>query len=305
MEPDGSIRFELDRLVSYDDDSLLAELRRVADLVPGRSFSRTEFDKLSRTSSSTIVRRLGGWQEALQRAGLGDRYSGKPVTEKMRQQRGKTLTKDEIVAALRRVAAKVGTDVITVEHLKRSDLLSQRAVVSRFGTWRAAVEAAGLSLSNMGRRWTDDDYYENLLMVWTHYGRAPKYGEMDLEPSQISSGGYAAKFGGWGRAKQAFVDRVNSDIAEGDRERAVPQATAAVEQKPRQEDQRAIPIGLRYKVLRRDRFRCELCGRSPATDLNCQLHVDHIIAFSRGGKTREDNLRSLCAECNGGKRDGD
>jgi 5-methylcytosine-specific restriction endonuclease McrA len=29
--------------------------------------------------------------------------------------------------------------------------------------------------------------------------------------------------------------------------------------------------------------------------------VDHIVAFSRGGKTREDNLRTLCADCNKGK----
>ena len=56
-----------------------------------------------------------------------------------------------------------------------------------------ALEAAGLTLSNLGRRWTDDDYYENLLEVWTHYGRPPRYREMDLPPSRITSGGYEAK----------------------------------------------------------------------------------------------------------------
>jgi 5-methylcytosine-specific restriction endonuclease McrA len=58
-------------------------------------------------------------------------------------------------------------------------------------------------------------------------------------------------------------------------------------------------------VLRRDRFRCVTCGRSPATDLGCVLHVDHVVAFSREGKTREDNLRTLCDDCNLGKSDGD
>lgn len=302
--PDGGIRFELDRLVSYDDESILVEIRRVAELVPGIALHRTEFDKLSRVKSSTIVRRFGGWQRALESAGLSDRYSGKTVSAKMRHQRGKSLTEAEITSELRRIAAEVGSDTVTVDHIKRSELLSPRVVVSRFGTWRAAVEAAGLTLSSRGRRWTDDDYYENLLAVWTHHGRAPKYREMDSPPSRITSGGYEAKFGTWVKAKQAFVDRINQDIEQGDQETA-PQPKEPTQQKPRQEDQRVIPIGLRYKVLRRDRFRCVLCGRSPATDTACQLHVDHIIAFSRGGKTREDNLRSLCADCNGGKRDGD
>ncbi|MGA3403370.1 MAG: HNH endonuclease [Acetobacteraceae bacterium] len=36
----------------------------------------------------------------------------------------------------------------------------------------------------------------------------------------------------------------------------------------------------------------------------CFLHVDHILPWSRGGKTREDNLRTLCEICNvaGGNR---
>jgi hypothetical protein len=64
---------------------------------------------------------------------------------------------------------------------------------------------------------------------------------------------------------------------------------------------RTIPIGLRYLVLKRDRFRCALCGSSPALDPTCQLHLDHILPFSAGGKSELANLRSLCAPCNLGK----
>jgi hypothetical protein len=275
----------------------------VIDLRPGTRLSRADFDSCSRVSSSTIVRRFGGWKEALDAVGRGDLYGGKPVSVKMRQQLGKTLTEDDIIGELKRLAAENGTDVITVDDLRRSSLLSQRVVVSRFGTWRAAVEAAGLALSNMGRRWSDDDYFENLLAVWTHYGRPPRYREMDLPPSRITSGGYERKFGTWGRAKEAFVDRVNRDIAQVAEVSPATTNGPPKSAQPRQEDQRHIPIGLRYQVLRRDRFRCVLCGRSPASELSCELHVDHIVAFSRGGKTRPDNLRSLCAECNIGKRD--
>ena len=184
-------------------------------------------------------------------------------------------------------------------------MVAERAVISRFGSWRAALEAAGLQLSNNARRWTDSDYFENILEVWTYHGRQPKYREMNQAHSRIANSGYAAKFGSWGRAVQAFVDRVNSDISVGVVETSASATTLPTAAKPRQEDQHAIAMGMRYQVLKRDRFRCVICGRSPATDLTCQLHVDHVLVFSRGGKTRLDKLRSLCADCNLGKGDRD
>ena len=58
---------------------------------------------------------------------------------------------------------------------------------------------------------------------------------------------------------------------------------------------------LRYDVMKRDGFRCVLCGRS-ASDM-VKLHVDHIKPISKGGKTELSNLRTLCQDCNLGKRD--
>lgn len=57
----------------------------------------------------------------------------------------------------------------------------------------------------------------------------------------------------------------------------------------------------RYTVLTRDEFRCVLCGASPRTSKEVQLHIDHIIPVSKGGSNSIDNLRTLCAECNIGK----
>jgi len=67
------------------------------------------------------------------------------------------------------------------------------------------------------------------------------------------------------------------------------------------EDRRDPSIGLRFKVLQRDHFKCVLCGDHPARNVECVLHVDHVIPWSKGGKTREDNLRTLCATCNIGR----
>lgn len=56
---------------------------------------------------------------------------------------------------------------------------------------------------------------------------------------------------------------------------------------------------LRYRILRRDGFVCQICGRGQADGV--VLHVDYIKPVSKGGKTEPDNLRTLCDQCNLGK----
>jgi hypothetical protein len=186
-----------------------------------------------------------------------------------------------------------------------STLVSEATIRRRFGSWSEALRRARLELSPLGRRWTDDDYFENLLAVWTHFGRPPTYAEMHRAPSRITGHGYAAKFGTWTRAKAAFVERVNTDLAQApatvaSEQLELPDAQAS-SNTIRPEGSRTITVGLRYKVLARDRFRCAICGRSPANDLTVNLHVDHVVPAAAGGKTVAENLRALCADCNIGK----
>jgi len=63
-----------------------------------------------------------------------------------------------------------------------------------------------------------------------------------------------------------------------------------------------IPGTLRYKILSRAKFRCELCGISAEKK---SLEVDHIIPRNKGGLDDESNLQSLCYSCNAMKRDRD
>lgn len=56
---------------------------------------------------------------------------------------------------------------------------------------------------------------------------------------------------------------------------------------------------LRYDVMKRDGFRCQICGATQADGV--KLHVDHIKPVSKGGKTVMSNLRTLCDRCNLGK----
>ena len=58
---------------------------------------------------------------------------------------------------------------------------------------------------------------------------------------------------------------------------------------------------LRYDILKRDNFRCKICGSSAQDGV--KLHVDHIIPVAKGGQTVPSNLRTLCDRCNMGKSD--
>jgi ribosomal protein S14 len=55
---------------------------------------------------------------------------------------------------------------------------------------------------------------------------------------------------------------------------------------------RRVPDSIRATVLVRDGGRCRRCGRS------INLEMDHIVPISKGGKTEESNLQTLCRRCN-------
>jgi len=305
--------FELNRLLAYDDEALIVELKRVASLIKTPYMTEAAFDKVSKASSSLIRRRFGGWQQALGRADLAERYSGTAASRKLVAQRMRSYSDEELLTELRRVSDKLGGKPVTVTLFNKHATMGAETVRQRFGSWWAALKKADLVISNLGKRYSDEDYFENLLTVWTHHGRQPKYNEMDEAPSWIPSGAYEAKWRTWRKALLAFLKRVNQDppqedlsISEEEPKHTSQTVLAGRDRraKPRRikkEDDRQIRLGLRYEVLKRDNFRCVLCGASPAINLRCVLHVDHIIPYSKEGKTVAENLRTLCEKCNLGK----
>ena len=59
---------------------------------------------------------------------------------------------------------------------------------------------------------------------------------------------------------------------------------------------------IRYEVLKRAKFHCELCGISAQEKA---LEVDHIIPRNCGGEDDLSNFQALCYSCNAMKRDRD
>lgn len=63
-----------------------------------------------------------------------------------------------------------------------------------------------------------------------------------------------------------------------------------------------ISGSIKYEVLKRAHFRCELCG---CMDSEKALEVDHIVPKNHGGEDSINNYQALCYSCNASKRDKD
>lgn len=106
------------------------------------------------------------------------------------------------------------------------------------------------------------------------------------------------------KGRNRYSKKAEYSIADVERHFQILQHQAALqntEQIKRKRARAQMTDKLRYMILRRDGFRCKICGRTAADGV--KLHVDHIIPVSKGGTTSPDNLRTLCDACNLGKSD--
>jgi hypothetical protein len=282
-------RFELEKLTSYDDQSLINELRRVASLIPNSKMGSTEYDRLGKVHSTTLRNRFGTWRQVLSAAGLEDRFD----------ESQKPWSREEIIERLQTIAKSTGRNSVTNKELSENEGPTLRPIHRLFGSYRKALEAAGLLQNKVGVRYTDEECYENLLAVWTALGRQPNYAELKSPPSTVGPKAYILRWGSWRKALQAFIDRVNQDTP-AEAEQTEPRDVLLDKDIKIKRTSRDIPLGLRYTVLVRDRFRCVIDGRSPATH-PVTLHVDHFKPWAGGGETVLENLRTLCSDCNLGK----
>lgn len=67
---------------------------------------------------------------------------------------------------------------------------------------------------------------------------------------------------------------------------------------PEKPQRAGISVRRRFKLMSRDGFRCRLCGRGAD---ETTLEIDHYIPVAAGGADTDDNLWTLCFDCNRGK----
>lgn len=290
------MRFELKpKWAQLSDAELLSDIRRVAALVEKRYVTSSDYERYGQYDCGTLRQRFGHWKDVNVHAGLAPEV--RP-----------TATAELLIDDLQQVAKQLGSNVLTLPEYSKHGKWSANPIVRVFGSWIHALKAAGLSPGT--DRISDDELFENMEHVWTKLGRQPSYSEFRHPISRFSRGTYAARFGGWRNALEAFVLWVsNEDI---DQSTASPAEWKPVKQPDRDSVEipivrtpkrtpREINLRLRFRVLQHNRFTCVACGRSPATLPGLALHVDHIIPWSRGGETTFDNLQTLCESCNLGK----
>jgi 5-methylcytosine-specific restriction endonuclease McrA len=236
---------------------------------------------------------------------------------------GVPISDEELIADLRRVAEVLEKEYVSISQYEMNGKYSSKTQMDRFDTWNMALVRAGLKIYNVKAnraRISELKLFENILILWQHYGHQPRVRDLASSPSFIyTEKPYRLHFGSWMNALKAFVDYANGTGVEAI-ENTIEEVTETpiteidenrvdetVERKTEEIIVRKHKTGrnpslrLRWRVLQRDNFRCRKCGRSPANTLGVELHVDHIDPWDNYGETVFENLQTLCSICNLGK----
>jgi AraC-like DNA-binding protein len=176
--------FELQTLEEYSDETLLAELRRVAEAMKGQRLTIERFNSLARVHSTTLRYRFGSWQAALDKAGISESVAP----------RFRVLDRDAVLEALREFVVENPGKSVTEQAIAARLGMYRGSITRRFGKWEAILANVGLDPVPLGRRYTDEECFENILALWSHYGRQPIFGELKqlrllLDPKHIFVGG--------------------------------------------------------------------------------------------------------------------
>jgi len=203
----------------------------------------------------------------------------------------RNITDDDLLNDLRKVACELSQKKLTQVQYKKSGKFGVTTVIRRFGGWSSATQKAGLSKTRNSNI-TEPELFVNLLDVWQSIGRQPSYRDIQKPLSKFHVASYERKFSSWRNALEKFVDYCNKQ----EEYLPVNNSKSGI-----RETTRTINLRLRFKILKRDNFKCVKCGVSPASNPVVKLEIDHIIPWSKGGETIEENLETLCLMCNQGK----
>jgi hypothetical protein len=173
---------------------VIAEIQRVAKQLNKQTISLDEFNRHATFSQGPVYSLFGSWIEALRQAGL------RPAAPSwMTRSRVKA---PEILDEIRRIARALGISTISYNQFRRHSCFGLKPIQREFGTWKKAVEAAGLSVPES--RIPDAQLEAEFRRVHTKLGRVPTTYEFDVE-SQIDTTTYQRRFGSWNAAVSHYL----------------------------------------------------------------------------------------------------
>lgn len=206
------------------------------------------------------------------------------------EQYHRNVSKEELINDIIRVKKILNKDTLSYRDYDSNGKYSSNTIIRRFETWNNALQLAGITL-NVKFNISEEELFDNLEKVWIKLGRQPRHTEMKLPLSKYFGTIYTKRYGTWLKALQKFVDFINSESEDdqlGDlvEEKQKDTSIEVIKHKTK----RNISDRLRFRILMRDGFTCKKCGRSPVKERGVELHVDHIIPWSKGGETVPENL---------------
>lgn len=299
------MKFELNEYHrQLTDEEIIQDIIEIAQRLCTDYMSIATYKKEGKYSQTAIQCHFGTWKKALEIAGLR--------TERTKQEM-KRISDEQYFEDLKRVAELIKKETVPYNEYKIYGEYSAEHIINRFGKWNIALEKAGLKITGFSKdKITEQQCFDEIERLWRLLGRQPKTTDIIRGNLSIYSvDTFKRRFGGWRKALEAFVQYINSenDIEEmieqdiGNIKEDANNDTERVEDIYKHRTSRNITLKMRFKILQRDHFKCCACGASPAKDSKIELHVDHIIPWSKGGETEYDNLQTLCFRCNLGKSD--
>lgn len=288
------------------DEELLEDVKRVADNLGNKYLSIRAYETLGKYSESTFRNRFGSWTNVQKKLGLRTERNS---TEMQR------ITDEMMIDDLLRVASELDKNIITSTEYYEHGKYSAPTIKIRFKSWSEFISKAGLEQTGFIKRVDDIDLFIEIERIWIELGKQPTTTDLKKGLSKYSLDTFTRRFGGWRNALMAFLEFINTDDAEDKKEKEEIvdiESNILFENDIRNDDNeknnklqkrtpRNVNLKLRFKVLQRDNFSCCFCGASPAKNSNTELHIDHIVPWSKGGETTIGNLQTLCSICNLGK----
>jgi len=129
--------FNIDFLESYDDDSIIAELKRIASTLGRDTITKTDINSNGRISYSLVLKRFGSLRQALQLAGLTPQRFMNGSDEELLEM---------VVQLWERVLEKEGRVPQSKDLKPYGFPISGDTYTRRFGSWRRALVRAAQSV---------------------------------------------------------------------------------------------------------------------------------------------------------------
>ena len=276
-------------------EELIDDLRRVSHMLNKSYISRNEYESNGKYSATPFLRRFGSWINSLSAAGL--------ETQRNKSDYFK-IPNQSLIEDLKEVSQTLQKESISTRDYSENGKYRVQTIISRFGSWNEALKQAELQPTGY-KEISDINLLEEIGRIWIYKGSQPTTTDIKNGISKYSLNTYMRRFGSWRNALTSFLDYINEEYVFAEKTPKHKENNTKCKKDDKSKSHHGTSrdpnLRLKFLVMKRDNFKCCMCGRSPATTVGLELHIDHIVPWSKGGETVIDNLQTLCSDCNLGK----